>query len=415
MSAFVAAAVIATPLVVQRGTIDVFRTPKDVVFELLALAIFAVAAAGALLRDDVARRLMAARTPLLAAAAVLLWTCMASWWSLKPAVSMFKPLTVFCAAVFFAAALFVARGRGLLAICIALVPAAVNAVLAILQATGVLAPWSWIEAPVARRLATTALVGNPNEVGGYLVLPALAAIAAAMVWPRRRWLYAVAVVICAGVLAAQSLTSLLALAAGLVALVFTPAARRVRLPAIILLAAFAAGLLLYPGSRARIRTAIRHAAAGDLSAAGSFRLPAWTVAAKMFAERPLTGVGPGTFGALYMPYRVSLDERYPQWIQFNRFNFSEAHNDHLQILAETGIPGYALFLTSLVLLARLSFRRTRDADPRHAFAQTFGFPAAAAFFVLCLAHFPLQLTSTIVPALYLAALCFAWTTADEDA
>ena len=99
-------------------------------------------------------------------------------------------------------------------------------------------------------------------------------------------------------------------------------------------------------------------------------------------------------------------------IETKKLSFRETHNDHLQILAEAGVPGYALFLGSLVLLARLSFRRSEGTTARQRFARLFAFPAAAAFFMLAVGH-PLQLTSTIVLVIYFSALCFAWT-GDEN-
>jgi O-antigen ligase len=147
----------------------------------------------------------------------------------------------------------------------------------------------------------------------------------------------------------------------------------------------------------------------------SFRLPAYAVAWDMFRERPLLGVGPGSYRALYMPYKIQLDVRRPEWIRVGHQSFGQAHNDHLQILAETGLPGYLLFLGALVFLARLSFARSGLDTPNAQFATTFAFPAAVAFFVLALAHFPMQLTSNLVPAAYLAALCISWKGSLESA
>jgi O-antigen ligase len=57
-----------------------------------------------------------------------------------------------------------------------------------------------------------------------------------------------------------------------------------------------------------------------------------------------------------MPYRSAIEERHPDWIQVTRESFGEAHNDHAQLLAETGIPGYALFIVFLIAIARVTFR-----------------------------------------------------------
>jgi hypothetical protein len=111
-----------------------------------------------------------------------------------------------------------------------------------------------------------------------------------------------------------------------------------------------------------------------------------------------------------MPYKLrTIDEKYPQWVRLGNESFGQVHNDHLQVLAETGAPGYLLFLTALVMLGMVSLRRTAIDDPRTQFARLFALPAAVTFAVLALAQFPMQLTAPMVPAIYLAALCFAWT------
>jgi putative inorganic carbon (hco3(-)) transporter len=172
---------------------------------------------------------------------------------------------------------------------------------------------------------------------------------------------------------------------------------------------------LHPGVRARMRTLVADARAGNLSEMTSFRLPAFAAALEMFRDRPAVGVGPGVFSALYMPYKLNLDSRNPEWIRVGNQNFGEVHNDHLQLLAETGLPGYGLFLLALVVLGHLSFRRRDEPDERTRFVHMFAFPAVIAFAVMSLAHFPMQLTSTIAPAVYMAALCFAWADLDEVA
>lgn len=86
------------------------------------------------------------------------------------------------------------------------------------------------------------------------------------------------------------------------------------------------------------------------------RLSSWKVAWRIAEDRPLTGVGPGNFIAVYDRY--TNDFRAPH----------VAHNTPLQILANAGIPALAVFLALLtygvVTAARLASRaRTRR---RHA-------------------------------------------------
>lgn len=76
------------------------------------------------------------------------------------------------------------------------------------------------------------------------------------------------------------------------------------------------------------------------------RLPIWHAATAMALDQPLFGHGWGSFNFLIDGYRdtpTGLDTSY-------------AHNDYLQVFAETGIVGLAFVLWLLVLLARRILR-----------------------------------------------------------
>jgi O-antigen ligase len=407
---------LVVPFAIMRPAIDVFRTPKDVVFETLALTIFAAAAAGALLSDRLAAAFVVNRQAAVVAAAAVAWTGIVVTTSLQRDVSYFKPLFVFALAVFFAASMMTARRRGAFALTLVIVPAIANAIVAFLQSTGSARFLITTSAHADKRLWTSGFIGNPNELGGYFVLPLIAAIAASLAWPRLRWGFAAAAAILAGgVIAAQSVTPVIALAAGVAALTLLPGARRLRWVAAAALALLIGGVSLHPGARGRMQSLVTSARSGAVLEMSSYRLPAFVAAWRMFRARPLVGVGPGVFGTQFMAYKLALDADHPSWIRVGNQNFGETHNDHLQLLAETGLPGYLLFLAALALLARLSFARREVITERIRFARTFALPAAAAFAVLALAHFPMQLTSTMVPAVFLAALAFAWMEPDEVA
>lgn len=403
------------PFVIMRPALDAFRTAKDVFFQTMALLIFAVGTAGLLLSDRIARRFRTNRKGLLLALASILWTAVTSITSLQPSVSHFKTLTVFCLAAFFVAAIWVSWRRGVWALSLVIIPAAVNGLIALLQSAGFQAFVLSKNAKIPR-LRATGFIGNPNELGGYLVLPLVAAMAAAIAWPRWRWLFGSAtLLLLGGIIASQSITPVIATGTGIAAMMFVPRGRILRRAGIIVLLLLIIGGLFHPGSRARMNQLATAAQAGGMSELTSFRLPAFAVALKMFSERPLLGVGPGGFSARFMPYKLRLDAEHPTWIRFWNESFGEVHNDHLQLLAETGIFGYLLFLGALFVIARISFTSGNELAERENFVRAFAFPAVAAFFVLALAHFPMQLTSTITPAIYLSALCFAWTDLDEVA
>jgi O-antigen ligase len=411
----VAAMAFVTPLVMIPYSFDVFRTPKDVVFMSLSLLMIAAAAGGALLHDDLARLLRMKSPIVFVALAATAWTATVTATSLRPLASRWKPVTVACFAAFAIVVLLTAKGRHFSALMIVMIPAAINAAIATAQSTGLWSPWA-VDPRIPERVRTTGLVGNPNDLGSYLVLPALAAFAAAIAWPRRRWLYALAVLLLVGLASAQSVTPVLAAVAGLFSMAMTSTTRRLRYGGLVAVLVLVSIAFIHPASRARFLRLREAASIGSLPEMTSYRVVPAATAFRMFLDRPLVGVGPGSFSAMYMTYKLRTDEAFPQWIREGSESFGQAHNDHLQVLAETGVPGYAIFLTALVLLGAITFRRRGDAsDERVRFARTLAFPAAAGFGVLALAMFPLQLTAPMVPALFLAALCFAWANPNEAA
>jgi O-antigen ligase len=114
---------------------------------------------------------------------------------------------------------------------------------------------------------------------------------------------------------------------------------------------------------------------------------------RMFVQRPLTGWGLGVFS-----------EIYPQFRSFpTNLAIEHAHNDYLQLLVETGVPGFAVMIWFLVVVYRSALRKVRfwpmDLNSEAALAALLGItgilvhsfldfnlqiPAnAALFFVLC--------------------------------
>jgi O-antigen ligase len=75
-------------------------------------------------------------------------------------------------------------------------------------------------------------------------------------------------------------------------------------------------------------------------------------AVRMFRERPIAGWGLETFPVVYPRFRS-----FP-----TTYFINEAHNDFVQILAETGMLGFGAMLTFLVLLYRVGLRNVRTAD-----------------------------------------------------
>ena len=86
------------------------------------------------------------------------------------------------------------------------------------------------------------------------------------------------------------------------------------------------------------------AALRDLSMLERFRL--WESAVNMLKDYPLLGVGPGNFKKLYAARYILPDAKEP--------DLQHAHNDFLQMAAETGIIGLAAFIYLFYVILRLN-------------------------------------------------------------
>jgi O-antigen ligase len=70
----------------------------------------------------------------------------------------------------------------------------------------------------------------------------------------------------------------------------------------------------------------------------------------MVRERPVLGWGQGTFAQVYPQFRSFYSD----------FEVNAAHNDFLQVLAETGIVGFAVMVWFLVITIRSAIRKTEN-------------------------------------------------------
>jgi O-antigen ligase len=183
-------------------------------------------------------------------------------------------------------------------------------------------------------------VGDANELAAALV--AAAALAAGLAAAARRGIERTAalaaVAICsAGVLMTLSRSGLAALAVAIaVGLVIARPWRRA-VVAIGVLVALAAvvylGGIATTQERGRVTTI----------EGGSGRSDLWTVASRMVQDRPVTGVGAGNFRRASPHYLIAE----PGAIKRDEFVLEtpkQVHNAYLQLLAELGAIGLALFL-----------------------------------------------------------------------
>jgi O-antigen ligase len=408
MAALMLAGTAVTPLAMSWQGADHFRLPKELLLIALAIVGSALVAAGLVLR-----RLhwpATLRLPAAIAGAAVGWAALSTALSTNRAMSL--QALLWGASV---AALFLIMAASLrhvppawLGIAV-LVPAVINATLVVLQAMEVWNPWTF-EANIPRRMMRNALLGNPNDVGLYLAAAAVFSIA--MFCSFRRWPYAAAAAVAtAGLLATVTLTAIAALAAALIVMLLVARPRIGAAVALIAPPLLIGALLLYEPTQARLRTLERSVRQGSWGEVMSARLPAFLAAWEMFREHPLVGTGPGTFKTHYMTYYERVERRYPRAVVNapQATIFAQTHNDHLQLLAETGLPGYLLVCGGMAAMAILVTRGSRGV------ARLLAAPTAALLFVSMLASFPLQLAAPVWLCVAMGGASLAWRGGDDVA
>lgn len=203
---------------------------------------------------------------------------------------------------------------------------------------------------------------NSNDLAAITILmlaPALALWAGEARRPRLRWIgLAAAVPLIVTILLTQSRGAFIALAVIGLPSGIALARRRPRLaPALVLLVALA--LYLAPaGLWERLAglgkaTSFETIAEMDPEGSAQQRFAVLQTAARMVGDRPLLGVGLGAYAHANLDYSPAL-------------GMLDTHNTYMNIAAETGLPGLALFvalLTSVLLAARDARRGTDRGSP----------------------------------------------------
>lgn len=402
---------IAIPLTVVPSAKDAFRVPKELEFRALGIIIIATVIGSGWKRFADSKW----RKELMIAGLGCAWVAITTVFSVNRTLSVQALLTVIFTAAIFLAACVSAQERSPASLLLLFAPAIVNAAIMISQATGA---WS----PFRDESIETALIGNRNDAGAYLLSPAIAGfVLAGVTKGRQRLTYGIiAVGLLAGLLATQTLSAIIGYFGALAA--FAVIAKRELLKPValaVIIVATASGLALVPRDSAvkrmltRVKSKVSALASGNIDVAMTSRLAPFLAAWEMFADRPIVGVGPGAFHFEYFSQRLEVERRHPTLLSpyAERSNFGEVHNDHLQILAETGLVGYLIFAGAGLYIASFSFRRVadneRDSD-RALIARHLAFPLVCGFAVLAIGQFPIQLAAPRLTFLFFAAICCAW-------
>jgi len=415
------AATVIIPLLIDWQGADSFRLPKQAAFDGFSIAVLAVIAIAAILGKVTRQDAPAFGWYYIALAS---WTIVTVVAASQQVLAMHAVLSIF-GGMAITAVVSLEKDRPLRSVFALLIPASLNGILYVLQELRIWNPFIRLDEFIAQTAGigrdwrkeihamSTALLGNPSDVAGFF-LPVVLAVAALAVTDRRRRpiFLALAVLVAGLVVNTRSLTTVFAMIAALFVLA-TLISRKAFVAAVTVSLCGAALLLFYGPLRSKLRDAAEDWKAQRYGRLFTSRLPAFAAAWEMIADHPVAGVGPGCFKFDYFDYKLRAETRHPWMLdsEARQGNFAEVHNDHLQVSAEMGIPGYFLFLAGLALLGSCSFkRRPNDAlrDARAEFSRLCSLPLAVSFAVLAIGQFPLELPAVLIGFLYLAGLNIAW-------
>jgi O-antigen ligase len=200
---------------------------------------------------------------------------------------------------------------------------------------------------------------NRNHYAGLMEMLAPLALSVAVLvklTPGKRLLLLFGAVVMGGsVLLSLSRGGMLAFAAQMLLFVFwvvrRPDTRRAALPLIV-----AGGLILVFASWVGARQMMQRASSisESVGTSGEVRAAVSRDGLRMAMKRPVLGWGLGSFPTAYPRFRSFYSEKF----------INQAHNDWVQLLAETGIAGFAVAMWFLLRLYRAAWRNLQR-HPRH--------------------------------------------------
>jgi len=392
----IAATVVLLPLITTSGGIDNFRQPKDSLLIAAASVLLAIAAITFVVRPF---QIKMTRELMLIGAA-LAWTLVCTLTSTNRTLSAMSLVWLLSLLVFGLATAALAKEESLTVILLPLGVAAINAAIFLLQRFEIWNPITFTD-DIAPHFRYTALIGNPDDAASFFVAPtvvAIAFIASTRGW--RRAVAAIALTLLVAALVTGRLTGIVAATAGAAAFFIIRYRKRgIAAVAALIAIVIVVGLAWAP-LRTRVGQIVGQIRAGDYAEATSGRVTPFLAAAAMTKDHMITGVGPSCFAWEYFPYKARIERRFPQlasaWA--HSFVFRDVHNDHLELLAECGVIGYALVLAAIIAIVRATWRG------ENAFAAMAILPLAISLAVLCLAHFPLHLSAPALMFVYFGAL-----------
>jgi hypothetical protein len=406
--------VIATSLFVSASSKESFRTPKDLLFHFLVLgmiALHAIAwASGTLPPFNAIQRKLAWTL-----GAILAWTAITAATSSNVLLSSPALLHATLLAAFFWIAVRTGATRESAVLILVLAASIPNSVVAALQRHRIWSPFQLED--LGTRLTVTGFLGNPNDLGAFLVPCALTHLAATLgLSGARRYVHAAAFgLACYAVALSQSTTGLGALVLGIglvIANSFRANLRRGSAIVLVVLSALTLSLPLAILEQDHLRKKFEAARTAQVTQLlGGSRLLAYSAAWILVRDNPGLGSGPGTFSWRYLQsVRIARDE-YPvlRSVSLGGEGIAgEVHNDYLEILAETGFPGLLLLIGALATFVICERSVRIRGECRSNVARKLApWPLAVSLMVQMATNFPLQITAVTMIYLYLGAYVLA--------
>lgn len=391
-------------LVVPAGK-EVFRQPKAVVLHIAAFLALVIFAIDWLKTGFLPSRLLGSRAATVMALGIA-WATVTSLLSTNGWISAAATLHFALSIVYFVAARAAAEVSSRKIALILVASAAINAGIGILQHRAVWFPLA-LPSELSPRMRTIGMLGNPNDLAGFLVPSLVLTLALAGIsrGPARWTLLGVALLVGAGIGATESTTGLSAVLGGTVVLVVRTS-RRFRVRAWTAVGSLvAAGVVVLVFQQDRVGRKLDSLSDGTFQEAASGRLLAWATAWMMTEDNLVFGVGPGCFGWQYIDYQAAAQSRFPHIAvpKWRVHSFNEVHNDYLEIASETGIPGLLIFLSGLVVLVRRTRRSGADAPVWPGTPELL-----ATLLVQMMTNFPLQIPAVLAAYLYAGGVLLKW-------
>ena len=289
-----------------------------------------------------------------------------------------------------------------------LVPASLLSLVAVLQYHD-LAEIFRFQDPLKERIGVTSLAGGAFDLSAYLLLPALIAQRglALAAGPRGRVIYGLLLALFLYAIAiTQTLSVLAALLLGSLVLWAFLVPRRKLFAAMGIALTIGALLVATIGPlRQRMTSKLGDLQRADLNRVLTGRLDGWRAAGWMFEQHPLLGVGHGAYRAEFGLAKLALKE---EGVRFYRLQhqpyFVNAHNEILEVAAETGALGLGALLWGLFCLARAARRQSGRLRPGDLGLLAGGLAAMA---IVAVTNFPFRIALVGYPMLFFLGWVFA--------